>query len=93
MVRFLAGQAGFGQFLDIGTGIPAANHTHQVAQSVTPQSRVVYVGNDPVVLSHARALLASCPEGPPITSPPACAIRRRSWTALRGRWISAARSR
>jgi hypothetical protein len=63
VVRFLAGEVGIRQFLDIGTGIPTANHTHQVAQSVAPQSRVVYVDNDPIVLSHARALLASHPAG------------------------------
>ena len=63
VVRFLAGEAGIRQFLDIGTGIPTANHTHQVAQSVAPESRVVYVDNDPIVLSHARALLASHPAG------------------------------
>ena len=63
VVRFLAGEAGIGQFLDIGTGIPTVNHTHQVAQSVAPQSRVVYADNDPVVLAHARALLDSHPEG------------------------------
>jgi len=62
-VRFLAGEAGIRQFLDIGTGIPTANHTHQVAQSVAPECRVVYVDNDPIVLSHARALLASHPAG------------------------------
>ena len=63
VVRFLAGEVGIRQFLDIGTGIPTANHTHQVAQSLAPQSRVVYVDNDPIVLSHARALLASHPAG------------------------------
>jgi hypothetical protein len=63
VVRFLAGEAGIRQFLDIGTGIPTANHTHQVAQSVAPDCRVVYVDNDPVVLSHARALLTSDPAG------------------------------
>jgi hypothetical protein len=63
VVRFLAGEAGIRQFLDIGTGIPTVNHTHQVAQSVAPESRVVYVDDDPVVLSHARALLASHPAG------------------------------
>jgi hypothetical protein len=63
VVRFLAGEAGIRQFLDVGTGIPTANHTHQVAQSVATQSRVVYVDNDPVVLLHARALLASHPAG------------------------------
>ena len=47
------------QFLDIGTGIPAADNTHEVAQDAAPESRVVYVDNDPIVLSHARALLTS----------------------------------
>ena len=50
---------GIRQFLDIGTGIPAANNTHEVAQSLAPESRVVYVDNDPIVLVHARALLNS----------------------------------
>ncbi len=62
-VRYLAGQAGIRQFLDIGTGLPAAGNTHEVAQSVAPQCRVVYVDNDPVVLAHARAMLTSLPEG------------------------------
>jgi len=62
-VRYLAGECGIRQFLDIGTGIPTANNTHEVAQSVAPQSRIVYVDNDPVVLLHAKALLASDPEG------------------------------
>ena len=62
-VRFLAGEAGIRQFLDIGTGIPSANNTHEVAQSAAPASRVVYVDNDPIVLTHARALLASDPAG------------------------------
>ena len=61
-VRFLAGQ-GIRQFLDIGTGIPTANNTHEVAQRIAPDSRIVYVDNDPVVLSHAKALLKSTPEG------------------------------
>ena len=63
VVRFLAQEAGIRQFLDIGTGIPSANNTHEVAQSAAPESRVVYVDNDPVVLAHARALLASDPKG------------------------------
>ena len=63
VVRYLAGEAGIRQFLDIGTGIPTANNTHEVAQAVAPDSRVVYVDNDPVVLAHARALLTSGPEG------------------------------
>jgi hypothetical protein len=58
-VRFLADQAGLRQFLDIGTGIPTANNTHEIAQSVDPRCRVVYVDNDPMVLTHARALLTS----------------------------------
>jgi hypothetical protein len=63
VVRFLAGEAGIRQFLDIGTGIPSANNTHEVAQSVAPDCRIVYVDNDPIVLAHARALLTSTPEG------------------------------
>ena len=59
-VRFLAGQ-GIRQFLDIGTGIPTADNTHEVAQRIAPDSRIVYVDNDPVVLSHAKALLKSTP--------------------------------
>lgn len=62
-VRYLAGEAGIRQFLDIGTGLPTANNTHQVAQAIAPQSRIVYVDNDPLVLVHARALLTSTPEG------------------------------
>jgi hypothetical protein len=57
--RYLAGEAGIRQFLDIGTGIPSANNTHEVAQEVAPESRIVYVDNDPIVLAHARALLTS----------------------------------
>jgi S-adenosyl methyltransferase len=62
-VRFLAGEAGIRQYLDIGTGIPTQGNVHEVAQSVAPASRVVYVDNDPIVLAHARALLVSAPEG------------------------------
>jgi S-adenosyl methyltransferase len=62
-VRFLAGEAGIRQFLDIGTGIPTAGNTHEVAQEIAPDCRVVYVDYDPVVLAHARALLTSTPEG------------------------------
>jgi len=58
-VRYLAGEAGIRQFLDIGTGIPTAGNTHQVAQAIAPESRVVYVDYDPIVLAHARALLTS----------------------------------
>jgi hypothetical protein len=62
-VRYLAAEAGIRQFLDIGTGIPTANNTHEVAQAVAPETRVVYVDNDPIVLAHARALLVSGPSG------------------------------
>ena len=63
VVHFLVTEAGIRQFLDIGTGLPSANNTHQVAQAAAPESRVVYVDNDPIVLGHARALLTSSPEG------------------------------
>jgi hypothetical protein len=62
-VRFFAAELGIRQFLDIGTGIPTANNTHEVAQSVAPECRIVYVDNDPIVLIHAEALLRSTPEG------------------------------
>jgi hypothetical protein len=62
-VGYLAGEAGIRQFLDIGTGLPTADNTHEVAQRVAPESRIVYVDNDPLVLAHARALLTSAPEG------------------------------
>ncbi len=62
-VNYLTGEAGIRQFLDIGTGLPSANNTHQVAQAMAPESRIVYVDNDPIVLVHARALLTGTPEG------------------------------
>jgi hypothetical protein len=62
-VRHLAGEAGIRQFLDVGTGLPTANNTHQVAQAIAPESRIAYVDNDPLVLTHARALLTSAPQG------------------------------
>ncbi|MFE6713360.1 SAM-dependent methyltransferase [Streptomyces sp. NPDC057695] len=62
-VTFLAADAGVRQFLDIGTGLPTADNTHEVAQRAAPDSRIVYVDNDPIVLTHARALLTSAPEG------------------------------
>jgi len=67
--RFPASDAGRRQFLDIGTGIPAGDNTHEVAQSAAPECRIVYVDNDPIVLAHARALLSSSPWG-----------RARTWT-------------
>ncbi|MBO0873424.1 MAG: SAM-dependent methyltransferase [Pseudonocardia sp.] len=64
VVRYLASQAGIRQFLDIGTGLPTMQNTHEVAQSIAPESRIVYVDNDPIVLAHARALLTNTtPEG------------------------------
>jgi S-adenosyl methyltransferase len=62
-VRYLAGEVGIRQFLDIGTGLPTMDNTHEVAQRVAPDSRIVYVDNDPLVLTHARALLTSAPQG------------------------------
>ncbi|TYB44926.1 SAM-dependent methyltransferase [Actinomadura chibensis] len=63
VVRYLAGEAGVEQFLDIGTGLPTMDNTHEIAQRLVPHSRIVYVDNDPLVLTHARALLTSTPEG------------------------------
>lgn len=63
VTRYLAGQAGVRQFLDIGTGIPTEPNLHQVAQATAPEARVVYADNDPIVLQYARALLQSTPEG------------------------------
>lgn len=62
-VTYLVAEAGVRQFLDIGTGLPTADNTHEVAQRLAPESRVVYVDNDPLVLVHARALLTSVPAG------------------------------
>ena len=62
-VAHLAGERGVRQFLDVGTGLPTADNTHEVAQRVAPSSRITYVDNDPLVLVHARALLTSAPEG------------------------------
>jgi S-adenosyl methyltransferase len=63
VVRYLAETAGIRQFLDIGTGIPTAGNTHEIAHAVAPSARIVYVDNDPMVLAHARALLTSTPTG------------------------------
>ena len=62
-VRYLVIEAGVRQFLDVGTGLPTADNTHEVAQRLAPESRIVYVDNDPLVLAHARTLLTSSPEG------------------------------
>jgi O-methyltransferase involved in polyketide biosynthesis len=63
VVTYLTAEAGIRQFLDLGSGLPSAQNVHEVAQSIAPESRVVYVDHDPIVLLHARALLRSCPEG------------------------------
>jgi hypothetical protein len=63
VARYLVGDAGIRQFLDIGTGIPTSPNLHEVAQEAAPETRVVYVDNDPIVLAHARALMTSHPEG------------------------------
>jgi hypothetical protein len=63
VVRYLIEEEGIRQFLDIGTGLPTADNTHEIAQRIAPESRIVYVDNDPLVLTHARALLTSAPEG------------------------------
>jgi hypothetical protein len=62
-VRYLVAECGIRQFLDIGTGLPTASNTHEVAQATAPDARIVYVDNDPIVLARARALLTSTPEG------------------------------
>src|ERR1700712_1373028 len=62
-VTHLVRDAGIRQFLDVGTGMPTAENTHQVAQAAAPEARIVYVDNDPLVLTHARALLTGTPEG------------------------------
>jgi hypothetical protein len=62
-VRYLAAEQGIRQFLDVGTGLPTLDSTHEIAQQVAPESRIVYVDNDPVVLLHAESLLVSAPEG------------------------------
>jgi S-adenosyl methyltransferase len=62
-VRYLVAEAGIRQFLDLGTGLPSADNTHEVAQRIAPSARICYVDNDPVVLTHARALLSSDPAG------------------------------
>jgi len=62
-VRYLAGEAGIRQFLDIGSGLPSGENVHQVAQSIAPEARIVYVDNDPIVMLHAQTLLAGSPEG------------------------------
>ena len=84
-VRFLASEAGIRQFLDLGTGMPTASNTHEVAQALAPESKIAYVDNDPMVLAHARALLNSprpsaAKKRPPGTSR-STAPAQRFWSA------------
>ena len=78
VVRYLAAERGIRQFLDIGTGLPAPGSTHQVAQAITPEARIVYVDNDPLVLVHARALLTSTQAVPVTISTRTCVTPRPS---------------
>jgi hypothetical protein len=94
-VKYLVAEAGIRQFLDIGAGLPTANNVHEVAQSIDPETRVVYVDNDPIVMAHAgRCSPATRRAGPPI-SRRTCMTRRPSSATRRcaRRSISAGRSR
>ncbi len=91
-VHYLAAECGIRQFLDIGTGLPTASNTHQVAQAAAPDARVVYVDNDPIVLVHARTR-AALPRGPRPTLTPTCGIPRPSSPRPRRPWTSGSRSR
>jgi predicted O-methyltransferase YrrM len=88
VVRYLAGEAGISQFLDIGTGIPTSPNVHEVAQEIQPRARIVYVDNDPIVLTQARALLTTGPGAGPPTSTPTCGTSTPSSAPLTcsGRW-------
>jgi hypothetical protein len=90
-VQYLAGEAGIRQFLDIGTGLPTAENTHEVAQSIAPESRIVYVDNDPIVLAHAQALLTSPPRAGRPTSRPTRGTPARSCARPARSSISASR--
>jgi S-adenosyl methyltransferase len=89
-VRYLAGEAGIRQFLDIGSGLPTVDNTHEVAQRVAPQSRIVYVDNDPLVLLHARVLRGSIARAAqrPITcaAPSSWPDSSPAWTSCRPAW-------
>jgi hypothetical protein len=85
-VQYLAGEAGIRQFLDIGTGLPTADNTHEVAQAVAPESLIVYVDNDPIVLTHARALLTSRPEGARVRLRRPQALNARYWRRTAVGW-------
>jgi hypothetical protein len=91
-VRYLVAEAGVRQFLDIGTGLPTAENTHEVAQAVAPESRIVYVDNDPIVLTHAVPCSAAPPRAPPPSSTRTCGNRSSSSNPLPARWTWASRS-
>ncbi len=90
-VRYLAAEAGIRQFLDLGTGIPTSPNVHEAAQEAAPESRVVYVDNDPIVLAHARALLTSSAEGATAFLDADLRNPSRSWREARAHWTSASR--
>ena len=94
MVEYLVVEAGIRQFLDIGTGIPTADNVHEVAQGIAPETRVVYVDNDPIVLAHARALMRAPPTAGPRSSRPTSASRRPSSRTPRSpaSWTGGSRS-
>ena len=93
-VRFLTVEEGVRQFLDIGTGLPTAENTHEVAQQFAPESRIVYVDNDPLVLAHARSLLTSSRGGRhPLHRRRSARTRPDPRRGARGRWTSRRRSR
>jgi S-adenosyl methyltransferase len=88
VVTFLAREVGIRQFLDIGTGLPTANNTHEVAQAVAPESRIVYVDNDPIVLYTLELCSPAQARARPPTSTPTCATPTGSWTRPPRPWIS-----
>ncbi len=93
-VRYLAVEEGIRQFLDIGTGLPTAMSTTKAAQAVAPESRIVYVDNDPLVLARTPARYSTATRGvPPTISTPTCTTRPRSSTRPVAPWTSASRLR
>ena len=92
-MRLLVAEAGIRQFLDIGTGLPAGNNTHEVAQGIAPESRVVYGDNDSIVLLHAQALLTGSPQGATAYIDADIRDTRKILDKGAGCWTSAGRSR
>ncbi|GAB4000887.1 hypothetical protein GCM10029992_34430 [Glycomyces albus] len=90
-VEYLVRSAGIDQLLDIGCGLPSGKNTHQAAQEINPDARVVYVDHDPMVVAHGHAMLRGTRA--PSSSPASCAIPKRSWTTprCRRRWTSIGR--